>query len=408
QLSVLVGTIPANVTYEVWIAPQISAKRKASARGEERTEVAPPALNLVPNAKSRPLAELQREHGDSLRIAGDRDSIYAAITGTHIRVITRGRVDGVTVVELGQRTKYDQKTCFYLVKQLTDLNFVVKARRSGVGTHFVIHRFFFECSLHWKAIRDEELQAELNAKDTQNAEGSVAAEGQEEEEIANVASLGFMPIDSRHLSRLPLVRGRVMKLLKAFTNNMHVSNNVRYSVCNLVFKWSDSFRKGFARPTKIDRQFFYRRIQELIQQGVVEKVLVPSKRKKSQVASVLCLRLVNENGGGGDGDEDRGGAVVVPPIAGSDQEQIEDESGMCPRCELSTALCNFDQRTIELILARAERFQPPSHLSDLGVAPLLETSGRERRHRYFAISAYRILVEHENLDKSSAGYGDVD
>ncbi|KAJ3819828.1 hypothetical protein F5880DRAFT_1036619 [Lentinula raphanica] len=76
QPSVLVGTIPANVTYEVWIAPQISAKRKASARGEECTEVAPPALNLVPNAKSRPLAELQREHGDSLRIAGDRDSIY--------------------------------------------------------------------------------------------------------------------------------------------------------------------------------------------------------------------------------------------------------------------------------------------------------------------------------------------
>ncbi|KAJ3764305.1 hypothetical protein EV360DRAFT_31693 [Lentinula raphanica] len=439
QPTVLVGTIPADVTSEVWIAPQISAKRKASARGEEHTEVAPPALNLVPDAKSRPLAELQREHGSSLRIAGDRDSIYAAITGTHIRfpkmspmvysalqVITRGRVDGVTVVELGQRTKYDQKTCFYLVKQLTDLNLVVKVRRGGVGTHFVIHRYFFERSPHWKAIRDEELQAELNAKNAQNAEGSVAVEGQEEEETANVASLGFTPIDSRHLSSLPLVRGRVVKLLKASTNNMHVSNNMIVTL-------------GFARPTKTDRRFFHRRIQELIQQGVVEKVLVPSRRKKSKVASVLCLRLVNENGGGGggDGDGDGDGAVVVPPIAGGEQEQIEDESGgfkmnvtlhkqisdlleeagttgmtltasFISYTFTATALCNFDRRTIELILARAERFQPPSHLSDLGVAALLETSGRERRHRYFTISAYRILVERENLDKSSAGYGDVD
>ncbi|KAJ3835083.1 hypothetical protein F5878DRAFT_328184 [Lentinula raphanica] len=431
QPTVLVGTIPADVTSEVWIAPQISAKRKASARGEEHPEVAPPALNLVPDAKLRALAELQREHGSSLRIAGDRDSIYAAITGTHIRfpkmspmvysalqVITRGRVDGVTVVELGQRTKYDQKTCFYLVKQLTDLNLVVKVRRGGVGTHFVIHRYFFERSPHWKAIRDEELQAELNAKNAQSAEGLAAAEGQEEEEIANVASLGFTPIDSRHLSSLPLVRGRVVKLLKASTNNMHVSNNMIVTL-------------GFARPTKTDRRFFHRRIQELIQQGVVEKVLVPSRRKKSKVATVLCLRLVNENGGG-DGDGDGDGAVVVPPIAGGDHEQIEDESAQggfkmnvtlhkqisdlleeagttgMTLTELSTALCNFDRRTIELILARAERFQPPSHLSDLGVAALLETSGRERRHRYFTISAYRILVERENLDKSSAGYGDVD
>ncbi|KAJ3717408.1 hypothetical protein C8R42DRAFT_724311 [Lentinula raphanica] len=177
---------------------------------------------------------------------------------------------------------------------------------------------------------------------------------------------------------------------------------------------------------------YFAKFLQLRVQGVVEKVLVPSKRKKSQVASVLCLRLVNKNGGGGDGDEDRGGAVVVPPIAGSDQEQIKDESAQggfkmnvtlrkqisdlleeagttgMTLTELSTALCNFDRRMIELILARAERFQPPSHLSDLGVAALLETSGRERRHRYFAISAYRILVERENLDKSSAGYGDVD
>jgi len=38
----------------------------------------------------------------------------------------------------------------------------------------------------------------------------------------------------------------------------------------------------------------------------------------------------------------------------------------------------------------------------------METSGRERRHRYYTVAAYRALVARENLDQSTAGYGDVD
>lgn len=43
---------------------------------------------------------------------------------TALQIITRGRDNGVSVVQLGQQTKYDQKTCFYLVKQLTELDLV--------------------------------------------------------------------------------------------------------------------------------------------------------------------------------------------------------------------------------------------------------------------------------------------
>lgn len=43
---------------------------------------------------------------------------------TALQIITRGRDDGVTVVQLGQKSKYDQKTCFYLVRQLTELDLV--------------------------------------------------------------------------------------------------------------------------------------------------------------------------------------------------------------------------------------------------------------------------------------------
>lgn len=45
--------------------------------------------------------------------------VYSAL-----QIITRGRDNGVSVVELGQRSKYDQKTCFYLVRQLTELDLV--------------------------------------------------------------------------------------------------------------------------------------------------------------------------------------------------------------------------------------------------------------------------------------------
>lgn len=38
----------------------------------------------------------------------------------------------------------------------------------------------------------------------------------------------------------------------------------------------------------------------------------------------------------------------------------------------------------------------------------METSGRERRHRYFTVAAYQKLVAAEQLDKASAGFGDID
>ena len=43
---------------------------------------------------------------------------------TALQIVTRGRDAGVSVVELGKKSGYDQKTCFYLVRQLTDLELV--------------------------------------------------------------------------------------------------------------------------------------------------------------------------------------------------------------------------------------------------------------------------------------------
>lgn len=45
--------------------------------------------------------------------------VYSAL-----QIITRGRDGGVSVVSLGKESGYDQKTCFYLIKQLQELNLV--------------------------------------------------------------------------------------------------------------------------------------------------------------------------------------------------------------------------------------------------------------------------------------------
>ncbi|GLB36492.1 putative B-block binding subunit of TFIIIC [Lyophyllum shimeji] len=419
QPTVRVGTVPPGVTSEVWIAPQTSAKRKARAKGEEHVETTPTELDVVPDARNRTLDDLRSEYGDNLRIAVQPDAIYAAITGSHIRfaklspmvysalqIITRGRDGGVTVVELGQQSGYDQKTCFYLVRQLTELDLVVKVRRGGVGTHFVIHKHFFDRNPSWQAIRDEEIRAESS----QDVAPATAAEvPQEEDKSAVIQSLDFSPIDARHLSSLPLIRGRVVKLLKASRNQMHASNNMLITL-------------GFSNPTKTDRRFFQSRIREMIQQGIIEKVVVRSNKKKSVNASVRCFRLVSKERG----DDE---SIVVQPSDGDDDERdvgeqsavkmnitihkqifdLLEESGMVGMTlnELSAALCQFDKRTIELLLTRAEKFPPPAHLSDLGIAGLMETSGRERRHRYFTVASYRQLVAKENLDNHSA-YSEVD
>ncbi len=43
---------------------------------------------------------------------------------TALQITTRGRDNGVSVVDLGKRSGYDQKTCFYLVRQLSEMDLV--------------------------------------------------------------------------------------------------------------------------------------------------------------------------------------------------------------------------------------------------------------------------------------------
>ena len=56
---------------------------------------------------------------------------------TALQFVTRGRERGISVVNLGKKSGYDQKTCFYLVKQLLDMDlvYVDDGFRSGYYSH---------------------------------------------------------------------------------------------------------------------------------------------------------------------------------------------------------------------------------------------------------------------------------
>lgn len=105
----------------------------------------------------------------------------------------------------------------------------------------------------------------------------------------------FSPIDARSLSSGPLIRARILTLLRASRNGMHIYKNLIFAI-------------GCMNPSRQDRRFFIVRIREGIRDGLWEKVCVPGIKLESKeerknrkepstekkVADVMCLRLLSE------------------------------------------------------------------------------------------------------------------
>ncbi|KAF8506874.1 hypothetical protein F5888DRAFT_45373 [Russula emetica] len=422
QPTVRVGTVPDGAS-EVYIAPQQSQKRKSKGKEKDQDQRGDTLSSLtLPDARSRTLEDLRLQYGEALRVAVDAETSFAAIIGSHIRpskltpmvytalqFITRGREHGISTVDLGKKTGYDQKTCFYLIKQLLELELVVKLRRGGVGTNFCVHKYFFERSPLWRQIQDEGVSS---SKDIQEADMG----GLDNEETASTqdgfqAPVQFDPIDARHLSSLSLIQSRIVKLLKHSESHTHPSNNVLVTI-------------GFLNPTKTDRRFFQSRLRELIENRVVERVMVPSAIR-SGPASVPCIRLISNN-------DDAANQPGETHITGEPSTHVAPEGqpttlklnitlhkqiidlltnagtkGMT-LSEISAELGNFDRRTLELLLSKMDKVPPPTHLSDLRIIPLMETHGRERRWRYFTFASYREIIANEKLDDQDGPYSSVD
>ncbi|RPD63262.1 hypothetical protein L227DRAFT_544094 [Lentinus tigrinus ALCF2SS1-6] len=423
QPGVRVGTIPLGGSTEVYIAPQASAIRKAKAKGEEAVEEPAPAtcLDIIEDAAIRPLEDLRQQYGDQLRIAVDPETTFAALTGSHIRpskltpmiytglqIITRGRDRGVSVLDLGKKSGYDQKTCFYIIKQLSELDLVVKLRQPGVSTNLCVHKYIYDHSPIWQQVEAEKKKVAMEEQ-AKDGEGE-SDEDMDQEEMKPLAPVHFDPIDARHLSSLPVLRSRLTKLLKNCPHYMHTSNNLM-------------LRIGFVNPTRTDRRFFRTRLRELMAQGFIEKVYVPHRdQRRFPDKKIPCIRLITDDTGSSVQGE-------VVPAGEDDLEDVEDDAytglkanvslhrqiidclaeagtkGMTLN-ELSAALEDFDKRTVDLLLNRLEKDPPPAHLADLGIAQLSVTDGRERHYNYYTLANYLIVAEKEQIEDDK--YRDVD
>lgn len=71
--------------------------------------------------------------------------------------------------------------------------------------------------------------------------------------------------------------------------------------------------QGFVHPTKTDRRFFQTRLRELIQQGIIERVLVPSS--KAWDRTIKCIRLVTS-----DNQLPKGSVVVEQDVEEDEKE----------------------------------------------------------------------------------------
>lgn len=61
-----------------------------------------------------------------------------------------------------------------------------------------------------------------------------------------------------------------------------------------------------------------------------------------------------------------------------------------------------------MILSRLEKYSPPAHLADLGIAQIGETYGRERRYKYFTIANYQKVALQEGFEDPHSRYNGLD
>ncbi|KAL5535246.1 hypothetical protein ACEPAF_3340 [Sanghuangporus sanghuang] len=427
--SVRIGLLPLGQTADIYIPPQprVSKKGKNGQDDVQKDGSTTGALDLIPNASHFPLHELVRIYGDRLRIALDSETCFEAVTGSHARpakltpmvyaalqIIARSRETGVSVLDIGKTTGYDQKTCFYVVKQLLDLDLIVKLRRGGNSQNFCVHKYFFDRSPVWRHVREEENRASGEAIENARDGGENGFES-ESFELPQ-----FDPIDTRHLTSLTILRQRLIKLLKHSPEGIQPYTNISVKI-----------EKGFYPRSRTDRRFFIVRLNELINEGTVEKIFVPSANPDTVHNKQIYLRLrafgspqpstVVESAQKIAVDDEMLDNLIMEDE--NDQIQVkttrtlhkqiidllqESSSIGATLNELSDRLGSYDKKTLELLISRMERQPPPPHLADLSVVQLSETHGRERRHRFFTFEGYFKLVAREGLEQPLTRYSAED
>lgn len=145
-----------------------------------------------------------------------------------MQAIARGREDGKTVIELGGEFDHDQKSLFHFVKNLVEMNFIVKMKvvDRKATTSRCIHRHYLETSEHWATF------TEMEAEEAANAQGNNGEEDAEEE--VQKTDEAF-PMTVQHLSyHESFVRGRILSALRRAPENTIAHTDIVYRIVSTV------------------------------------------------------------------------------------------------------------------------------------------------------------------------------
>ena len=105
----------------------------------------------------------------------------------------------------------------------------VKRRSPGISTNICVHKYFFETSPIWRQVREEEEQAKKELQQEPPEE----ADDVDDEEL-DPSAIQFDPIDSRHLSSLPLIQSRITRLLQNSPHGLHAATNLLIRIVSFM------------------------------------------------------------------------------------------------------------------------------------------------------------------------------
>lgn len=337
--SVRIGLVSEEQLAQVYIPPFSKTKKNATIEIDSREH----GFKPIQDVAAYSLQELVHTYGDQLRIAVDPATCLEALTGLHTKVhnlqisklealteslsqpskltptvyaclqlIARSRETGLSVLDLGRKSGYDQKTCFYIVKTLVELDLMyvqmrlrlskrwhskvqnrVKLRRGGASMNFCVHKYFYERSATWREVREEELRPQA---DPTVMELTLPGNTDNLENITSITT-DFSPIDTRHLSNLNILRQRLTAYLRQSEDGVRPYHNIAVKIVGtlsylLCLRQTDFIQQGFRPRSRTDRRFFIARLKELVAEGTIEKVAITDKTISEVAPSrQLGLRL---------------------------------------------------------------------------------------------------------------------
>lgn len=424
-------------------ATKSAPRQSILAKGRGTTEAHASPRPLPSDAPRTDLRALQRMHGVALRVYMDADHVRRVLTGSDapfvsaaayeaLQLVCRARERGLTVVELGAATQYDQKTVYYLVKLLVERQLVAKfaAPEMGHVSNYVVSQRYLARNPQWRAQQD----ATLSQEDADVGEptwvdiSELAPDERDDEKEANPTReaeagpsnetwtlppptdphehemLAFAPLSEEQSavwlhSRQDLLSRRLWKLLQASTSHMTPR---RWLSGRLGLRRVPTLRRGFLA-------FLNRHVAA----GHLERVRVqfahasPLYVRATEAGLAAHFALQASEAESETHELDTFTLQWGIPI----EAQLLRHIHACGEhgCTMQELAWHFHfstdiKRMVEQILARQVPAGPPPYPPRALCAPF-EQEGRERRIRYYSADGFAARCAREGLDMATAlGY----